>query len=415
MSALSWRTMTGQISALRRISLGARRARVIDDPGAAPGTPVGMFAAIDNPGIRAVSRIPVGAEVDVFETRDGSVYALIGGSRTFRIPGRFTRASYNAPDGTVHAGWIPSHRLTSLLSGAGTGQAISALRRVRVPTSPPPAQQLQSATLPSASAPSRRSATCRTAAGCPVYGGPSFAAKVADVSAGARVEVISESPGWVEVHYTNEYLNAVAAGFIPRQWLAIDPPAPVRRLGRVRTGQFSNVQPNASPLGRPRDPLNVLGPMPFVPPILRRELPPFLGTTSSEPPAIGPGVIARCVGPNGCALYPTFALHRNINSGLYAPQGNVRRASFALPAGAEVRVIGGPFPVPDDIQAPIRTVSVNAYIPRVRPGGAVFGVRYTGPAVDVTGREVQLANHSGFIDAAMLTYVTRDPVQPAGT
>ena len=107
--------------------------------------------------------------------------------------------------------------------------------------------------------------------------------------------------------------------------------------------------------------------------------------------------LARC--DRDCALYPEFALEpQSAHS-----QGEVRRASLVLPTDARVEIVGGPFPAPLSPQAAIRTVSVNAFIPRVAPGGSIYAVRYSGPATDVQGSPVVVTNHSGFINAAALS------------
>lgn len=112
------------------------------------------------------------------------------------------------------------------------------------------------------------------------------------------------------------------------------------------------------------------------------------------------GAVIGCTYPNGCGLYPLFTL----NPG--ASQGDVRRGSMLVPQGGELVILNGPFAVPDDFQAPIRTVSVNAYTPRVRPGGVIYHVRFTGTAIDpVTGARRSVANVEGYVNGAHVQYL----------
>lgn len=109
------------------------------------------------------------------------------------------------------------------------------------------------------------------------------------------------------------------------------------------------------------------------------------------------GDTVRCVSPKGCALYPITARDRGIS------QGAVRRGSYVLDYTAPMLVMAGPFQLPLDlgIQEPIRTVSVRAGIPRLKPGDWVYHVRYSGPATHAaTNARQSIVNREGYINAA---------------
>ena len=114
--------------------------------------------------------------------------------------------------------------------------------------------------------------------------------------------------------------------------------------------------------------------------------------TQSTP---GRDSVVRCTWESGCAIYPLFTLNRGV------AQGVVRRASFVLPANAQIVIAGDAIRVPGDRQAPIRTVSVKAGIPRVEPDGAVYPVRYSGTMINPrTGVQFQVTNFEGYVNAA---------------
>lgn len=122
--------------------------------------------------------------------------------------------------------------------------------------------------------------------------------------------------------------------------------------------------------------------------------------------AIRAGSVIGCIHANGCAFYPPFSLEPGV------AQGDVRREGLVLPPDAEMIVLDGPIPVPDDIQAPIRTVSVHAFIPRVDPGGSVYRVRYTGIAQPLTGDRRWLMNAEGYVNAAHVRFLRELPPGP---
>jgi hypothetical protein len=148
------------------------------------------------------------------------------------------------------------------------------------------------------------------------------------------------------------------------------------------------------------------------------------------------GSVVRCANDGGCILYPPFALDRaprrfadifpfEYPEWFMPPrlvnQGDVRRASRLVPRDAEFIVLRGPIPVPNDINAPIRTVSVWPGVPRVcdvgQPCPGLYYVRYSGLLIDTrSGTRTRVANVEGYVDAAHVQYVRDLPrgVQVSG-